>query len=98
MLHLSVSPISHFCHQTWLLYVLPADVFACPSLKEACTVRPIKYSLDFSSRGRTRGSRHKLQHDKLQLDVRKKIFTGKMAKHWKKLFRNTVLSHLWKRD
>lgn len=48
MLHLSVSPISHFSHQTWLLYVLPADDFACPSLKEACTVRTIKYSLDFS--------------------------------------------------
>lgn len=48
MLHLSVSPISHFCHQTWLLYVLPADVFACPSLKGAWTVRTIKCGLDFS--------------------------------------------------
>lgn len=46
MLHLSLSSISHFTHQTWMLYALSvhllADVFACPSLKEAWTVRAIK--------------------------------------------------------
>lgn len=52
MLHLSVSSTSHFSHQTWMLYALsvhlPANIFACPSLKEAWTVRTIKCISDLS--------------------------------------------------
>lgn len=46
MLHLSVSSTSRFSHQTRMLYALsvhlPVNIFACPSLKEAWTVRTIK--------------------------------------------------------
>lgn len=36
------------------------------------------------------------QNEKLQLDIRKKIFAGKVVKHWKRLPRNTVGSCIWR--
>lgn len=48
------------------------------------------------SRGRTRGNRHRSQHEKLQWDIRKKIFTSKVVKDWKRLPGNTMRSYLWR--
>ena len=41
---------------------------------------------------RTRGNRHKLQHRKVQLNMRKNLFTLRVAEHWNRLPREGVES------
>lgn len=63
----------------WACLALSSD--SCVQLMEACTGGGAKLSWEVHD-GRTRDNRHKQEHRKFQLGIKKRFYTVKRVKHW----------------